>query len=642
MNSQERSYSSIRNDNMKKNDTSSSSSSSLFSPFTSNFLMSPFQQQNTNTTANTNTPIIMSHPLSTQSSSRPPINTSTNPNNANSIKNTITREQALQEASNVTSTQSYQNAQFENFNLSSVVMMTPNLQQQQHQQQSSSTTRSSENTIIGGMDLSSFSLFSDSSANLFNSVSESLSKEITLLNSTINSYSRTYLNGGSGGSSSSIHGNDYINCDNSSGSSSGGGISQMLNNLSLLDYEQQLLFNDILSSTTGGGSGYSSTYNTTTNSETKIRSIEDLPKELTNMDLTQVESYLRKCGLLAYQFDKYCKQQQEQELQQQQQQEQDDIQTITKKDNRLNQEFEDEHNVNDELSHNDNDNIENFTNNDEEEEEEEEDTIQHPIDEDDVAISMVPEIFFSPYFDLTDPKTFESLLVLNDDDAGIDEDEIEQDNNTKSTSNNLPTLNLPKPEKLSQYLDIIELSLLNQVRSKSNSFFRETNRFSYLKSLVADLVDEVKTLRESLDVIKQRSVTEVELIPILDRRRRDIRVLGRVLDEIGHVLDVKSSVVGLIGSGDYLGAVEAIHKARSLLNGDVVMEVSDDDDGIGYGANQRFCLGKIVALNKVSDQLAQYENLVVSNACTIGSLGTLTFFYSFLSHTILIFVISTS
>lgn len=623
MNSQERSYSSIRNDNMKKNETSSSSSSSLFSPFTTNFLMSPFQNVNTN--VNTNTPTLMSHPLhppSTQSSSQPPINTATNPDNTNTTKNAITREQALQEASNVTSTQSYQNAQFENFNLSSVVMMTPNLhqQQQQHQQQSSSTTRGSENTIIGGMDLSSF-LFSDSSANLFNSVSESLSKEITLLNSTINSYSRTYLNGGS--VSNSTHGNNYIHGDNSSTGSGGGGISQILNNLSLLDYEQQLLFNDILSSTTGGGNS-STTYNTTTNSEMKIRSIEDLPKELTNMDLSQVESYLRKCGLLAYQFDKYCKQQQEQESQQQQQQQEDDIQTITKKDNRLNQEFEDEHDVNDELGHNDNDNNDYVTNNDEEDEEE--DIIQHPNDEDDIAISMIPEIFFSPYFDLTDPKTFESLLVLNDDDADMDENENEHDNNTKSASNNLPTLNLPKPEKLTQYLDIIELSLLNQVRSKSNSFFRETNRFSYLKSLVADLVDEVKALRESLDVIKQRSVTEVELIPILDRRRRDIRVLGRVLDEIGHVLDVKSSVVGLIGSGDYLGAVEAIHKARSLLNGDEVMEVGDDDDAMGYDSNQRFCLGKIVALNKVSDQLAQYENLVVSNDYTSGSLGTLTFY----------------
>ena len=92
-----------------------------------------------------------------------------------------------------------------------------------------------------------------------------------------------------------------------------------------------------------------------------------------------------------------------------------------------------------------------------------------------------------------------------------------------------PSIRIPKPKKLTQYLDTVELSLLNQVCSKSDSFFRETNRFSYLKSLVADLVDEVKLLRAQLDQIHERNITEVELIPVMDKRRKDIKILGQVL-----------------------------------------------------------------------------------------------------------------
>ena len=264
---------------------------------------------------------------------------------------------------------------------------------------------------------------------------------------------------------------------------------------------------------------------------------------------------------------------------------------------------------------------------------------------------------------MTDPKTFESLLVLNngdDDDSGDDDDDDDDDryddtnnknnrktptkqSNNKTNKDNHPSIHLPKPEKLTQYLDLVELSILNQVRSKSDSFFLETNRFSYLKSLVTDLVMEVKELRSQLDTIRQRNITQAEMIPVMDRRRKDIRVLGLVLDEITNVIDVKSSVAGLISNGDYVGAVEAIHNARSLLNGEYVGNDGGGDGGDNMpplskdkkeedGSNNsmlegsgstRYSLGKAVALNKVNDQLAQYETLVV---CTVIEMFFLPFF----------------
>jgi len=362
----------------------------------------------------------------------------------------------------------------------------------------------SSSTVDGNVSATATTTTNSSSSSTLH-WSESLSKEIESLNTTLYSYSKNYL--GNYGSSETT----------------------------FLDFQTELAHDDI---------------------PTTQLPLEDLPKELLDLDLTTVEAYLRKCGGLAHRLK---------------------------------------------LRHyGDEDDDENH------------DAHAHahapPLEQDD-GTDSVPEIFFSQYFDLTNPQTFSSLLVLGDDESSDDDDDEDADGIEAAISS---IIRIQKPEKLTQHLDTIELALLNQVRSKSSSFFRETNRFSYLKSLVAESVQEVQSLRAHLDQIRERSITDVELIPIMDRRRGDVQRLGEVLDEIVEVVQVKGSVGGLIQSGDYLGAVDAIHVARRLLNGE-----SRDDGGDGVDRGGRHVLRKISALNKIHDQLAQYENLVVSCASFI-------------------------
>ncbi len=586
--------------------------------------LSPPPQNNSNNNNKSLTSINSSH-----------YNNVNNNNNNNDISEEYvnvtlpSRQEALDQANAVISSTSYKQRQFENFNLLGVVTTPRSLSQSLHGTSSSSSSSSAiaHTTGIDANTLESLGLDSYVDPNLLSNLSlmsSSISKEIESLNSTLYSYSRNYLgnypklsntynslvNNGVGivSGTSNIHEKGYLD-NGGSGSGSGSTVStrstssfmtSSTNNTtttsSSLDYEHELL-----------ASIMSDEYNT------HIRNVDELPQELVHLDLSTVEKYLRKCGILAQRLDRELR-----------------------FGNTLKKSFGSNGGAGGAIYENENDGIDND------------------------PISNIPEIFFSPYFDLTDPKTFESLLVLNDDDHDHGEGEKDGDvshedtngkhnklsktnnNNNNNNNNEDPIIRIPKPEQLTQYLDTIELGLLNQVRSKSDSFFRETNRFSYLKSLVADLVVDVQTLRSQLDTIREKSITEVELIPVMDRRRKDIKVLGEVLDEIMDVVEVKGSVAGLIAEGDFLGAIEAIHMARSLLNGSTH---DDGDDGAedtipkdnensksvgntsekingdnnGQGNNdkdgrkrKRYALGKVVALNKVNDQLAQYENLVVS------------------------------
>ncbi len=377
------------------------------------------------------------------------------------------------------------------------------------------------------------------SAAFFNSMSTSISKEIESLNTTLYSYSKSYLGnyGGYGEAPS-------------------------------LDFQTEL--------------GYDSA---------RIPkgqiAVEDLPKELLEIDLSSVEAYLRKCGAIAEQLNLR------------------DIQNGDDEDNPMDVDVSGRITVD----------LDGEIGLDLKNESQLMDEANPKEDQEDPTAS-VPEVFFNQHFDLTDPKTFESLLVVGDDE--IDESEYvvyggaEDGNGGMDTQrcNNDPIIRIQRPEKLTQHLDTIELALLNQVRSKSSSFFRETNRFSYLKSLVAESVQEVQSLRSQLDAIRERSITDAEMIPLMDRRRYDTKLLGQILDEIVNVVEVKSSVGGLIASGNYLEAVEAIHMARRLLNGGSISD--DNSESKDAGQKQRHVLRKITALNKINDQLTQYEDLVVS------------------------------
>lgn len=288
--------------------------------------------------------------------------------------------------------------------------------------------------------------------------------------------------------------------------------------------------------------------------------------------------------------------------------------------------------------------------------------------------ATVPEIFFSPYFDLTDPNTFESLLVISDEEVhairtkeaelhalaekkvkeaeemadkdAVDESSIprppprkkaeeeeavrkasestmptnsgpslSKDSRTTNTPSNNNVITLRKPETFTTHLDAIELVLLDQVRNKSERFFRETNRFSELQQLVTTSVDEVRELRTELQSIKERCVTNVDIVPCMDDTRDELFAISQVLEHVEDVVNCKSSVASLMSSGDYLGAVEAIRLARDLLSSSPDDDVSEHDasDKPTSHAPQHLSLGKLKSLSKVNEQLNEYEKLVTTN-----------------------------
>mmetsp|Transcript_3657 Transcript_3657/g.6916 ORF Transcript_3657/g.6916 Transcript_3657/m.6916 type:complete len:1398 (+) Transcript_3657:250-4443(+) len=402
-------------------------------------------------------------------------------------------------------------------------------------------------TAAGGIGGGSSSFFLDPS--FFSSVSAmstTLSKEIESINSTLSSYSKTYLG------SMPLSSYNYFSGSDTAAAN--------------LDFETEL--NNVVNQVLLRSTNHSIYPYVFGEDIIKGQIPEDhLPKEIVDLDLSNVEAYLGKCGLLAEQLNLR------------------DVSSSPPASSLLPNE----------------DTNDGSQNNNEIEMEEEEDPTH-----------FVPDVFFSPDFDLTDPTVFSSLLVEPKEsgeevDSGIGQGEVGEDGYGQDDigGGDLDeSIRIQNPIKFTQYLDAVELALLHQVRSKSSSFFRETNRFTELKSLIASSVEEVMALRNDLKQIREKSIADAEMIPIMDKRRKDTKFLKEVLDEVEYVVQVKSSIGEMIQNRDFLEAVERIHLARSLLNGTCTVKVDGEQRG-------KYILRKITALSKMQDQLTQYENLVV-------------------------------
>ena len=219
----------------------------------------------------------------------------------------------------------------------------------------------------------------------------------------------------------------------------------------------------------------------------------------------------------------------------------------------------------------------------------------------DVCRRCVPADFFEESFTLSDPKMFEKWLIncniSSDGDGNGDGggDGSSSNSSICSIPSQSPTHALEYHETLTQYLDLVEVSLLRQIRARSSDFFRETTRFQTLKQMVTSSTSEVATLRATLQKIKEERVDKVNEVPELSLRRNNLIKLKNLLAKIGKANAVNLLIPTLLEQKEYVSALDQISTARKLLKTDNLDES-----------------GKITIMDKISERLTNSEQLVVN------------------------------
>ena len=202
--------------------------------------------------------------------------------------------------------------------------------------------------------------------------------------------------------------------------------------------------------------------------------------------------------------------------------------------------------------------------------------------------SLVPTVFYSDSFQLTDSQTFQELFIDEDIDT--------------SSAEKLDFLDIPvqewfpivPPDSFGTCLDRVELELLHQVRSQSTAFFEESNRFANLQNSIHELLVQVTELqRYYKESLQPNVVKPLRTIPETDIQRQYLVRLNQFITLINDILDAKQSIIYYLQHNDDTTVIEFIQQTRHRFE-------------------QNAGLQQIEALAKLPRQLDQYEQLVAS------------------------------
>lgn len=172
-------------------------------------------------------------------------------------------------------------------------------------------------------------------------------------------------------------------------------------------------------------------------------------------------------------------------------------------------------------------------------------------------LENVPSIFFEPDFYLENPQVFDTVC------EGADIIGHSGPNPPVSTNSILQ-------EKLSYYLDTVEVHLLREIENRSSSFFEALSNLQALHQQTLDCVEQIHTIRQKMKKIQESECKEGLEIIRIQVRKRNLEKLYRTTAMVRDIQSSQPEIQALLSQGDYFGALDRIEKTRRALSGEQV------------------------------------------------------------------------
>jgi vacuolar protein sorting-associated protein 54 len=123
-------------------------------------------------------------------------------------------------------------------------------------------------------------------------------------------------------------------------------------------------------------------------------------------------------------------------------------------------------------------------------------------------------------------------------------------------------------EKLSQYLDVVELHLVKEISLRSNSFFEAQGQLEDLNVKIVEGCSRIRELKETIRILDVDLVDSARQIQDLNVTRSSMLGLQQKLRLILNVNQALSALKLLVTSGDCAGALDVTDDLQHLLDGD--------------------------------------------------------------------------
>ncbi|XP_015579547.1 vacuolar protein sorting-associated protein 54, chloroplastic isoform X1 [Ricinus communis] len=161
------------------------------------------------------------------------------------------------------------------------------------------------------------------------------------------------------------------------------------------------------------------------------------------------------------------------------------------------------------------------------------------------CLREVPSLYFKEDFALEDGATFRAACPF----SNVSENVVLQ-------------------EKLSQYLDVVELHLVKEISLRSNSFFEAQGQLQDLNVKIVEGCSRIRELKETIRLLDKDLVESARNIQELNVSRSNMLALQHKLRVILYVNQALSALKLLVASADCAGALDVTDDLQHLLDGD--------------------------------------------------------------------------
>lgn len=205
-------------------------------------------------------------------------------------------------------------------------------------------------------------------------------------------------------------------------------------------------------------------------------------------------------------------------------------------------------------------------------------------------ISTIPSVYFEQDFHLENPRTFDIVS---------EQSEIVRPSSgsnggivtTGSSGRKVLATNAILQEKLSWYMDTVEVHLISSISTASTSFFAALGSLRELHLEASNSVAKIQILRQDLTKLDRDMAVGGLKVVAMRRRRENMRRLGDAVHQLNRVVDAVTCCEEQVAKGDIEDALRGLANVERLIRG------QKDDRPIGETGSHQYPDEKLVDLS---------------------------------------------
>ncbi|KOC70138.1 Vacuolar protein sorting-associated protein 54 [Habropoda laboriosa] len=167
-------------------------------------------------------------------------------------------------------------------------------------------------------------------------------------------------------------------------------------------------------------------------------------------------------------------------------------------------------------------------------------------------LSNIPKIFLTPNLDLSQKDNFYAVFTF-------------AKNGLLNEDSNIVVHVKQMQEKLSHYLDVVEVRIAEQVASKSQAFFHAMTSHDALMEQLTQTITVLKALRKNIHQVDKHLVNNSLEILRLERARSNQVLVQEKLKLMATVHQSQPMIQLLLSTPDYVAALDLIATTQEIL-----------------------------------------------------------------------------